>query len=70
MNWSTWISTLRLVTFAQIRSKLPNCGNQSAAFFCEQENLLGGHFWAMGRFNLLGGQSNLLFTSLQVVANI
>ena len=29
-------------------------------FFCEQDNLLCGQFWAMGRFNLLGGQSNLL----------
>ena len=29
-------------------------------FFCVQDNLLGGQFWAMGRFNLLGGQSNLL----------
>ena len=28
--------------------------------FCGQDNLLGGQFWAMGRFNLLGGQSNLL----------
>ena len=27
-------------------------------FFCGQDNLLGGEFWAMGRFNLLGGQSN------------
>ena len=29
-------------------------------FSCGQENLLGGQFWAMGRLNLLGGQSNLL----------
>ena len=29
-------------------------------FFCGQDNLPGGQFWAMGRFNLLGGQSNLL----------
>ena len=28
-------------------------------FFCEQDNLLGGQFWAMGRLNLLGGQINL-----------
>ena len=32
----------------------------SAYFFCGQDNLLGGQFWAMGRFNLLGGQNNLL----------
>ena len=25
-------------------------------FFCGQDNLLGGQFWAVGRFNLLGGQ--------------
>ena len=29
-------------------------------FFCGQDNLLGGQFWAMGRSDLLGGQSNLL----------
>ena len=29
-------------------------------FFCGQDNLLGGQFWAMGRLNLLGGQINLL----------
>ena len=29
-------------------------------FFCGQDNLLGGQFWAMDRFNLLGGQINLL----------
>ena len=29
-------------------------------FFCGQNNLLGGQFRAMGRFNLLDGQSNLL----------
>ena len=29
-------------------------------FFCGQDHLLGGQFWAMGRFNLLGGLSNLL----------
>ena len=32
--------------------------------YCElligQNNLLGGQFWASGRFNLLGGQSRLL----------
>ena len=32
--------------------------------FCGQDTLLGGHFWAMGRFNLLGGQSNLLFRQM------
>ena len=26
--------------------------------FCGQDNLLGGHFWAMGKLNLLGGQNN------------
>ena len=25
-------------------------------FFCGQDNLQGGQFWAMGRFNLLGGK--------------
>ena len=29
-------------------------------FFCGQDNLQGGQFWAMGRLNLLGGQINLL----------
>ena len=29
-------------------------------FFLWQDNLLGGQFWAIGRFNLLGGQGNLL----------
>ena len=29
-------------------------------FFCGQDNLLGVQFWAMGRFDLLGGQNNLL----------
>ena len=28
--------------------------------FCGQDNLLGGQFWAMGRLNLLGAQTNLL----------
>ena len=28
--------------------------------FCEQDNFFGGQFWAMGRLNFLGGQSNLL----------
>ena len=28
-------------------------------FFCEQDYLLGGQFWAMGRFNSLGGQDYL-----------
>ena len=27
-------------------------------FFCGQDNLLGGQFGVMGRFNLLGGQNN------------
>ena len=27
--------------------------------FCGKGHLLGGQFWAMGKFNLLGGQSNL-----------
>ena len=26
----------------------------------KQDDLLGGQCWAMGRFNLLGGKSNLL----------
>ena len=32
-------------------------------FFGGQNNLQGGHFWAMGRSNLLdvGGQNNLLY---------
>ena len=51
-------SNLGLHTFAQIRSKLAICN--SAYFFCWLDNLLGGQFWAMGSFNLLGGQSNLL----------
>ena len=44
--------------------------------FCGQNNLLGGHFWTMGRLHLLGGQinllggkcppNNLLFTSLSL----
>ena len=29
-------------------------------FFCGQDNLPDGHFWATGRFNLLGGQNNIL----------
>ena len=29
-------------------------------FFCGQDKLLSGKFWAMGRFNLLGGQKNSL----------
>ena len=48
--------------------------NHSAYFFGGQDNLLSGQFWAMGRFNLLGGQNNLLggqvnllFTSLMLV---
>ena len=40
------------------------CYNHSrspcAALSLPQDNLLGGQFWAMGRFNLLGGQSKLL----------
>ena len=34
--------------------------NNSAYFFCWQDNLQGGQFWAMGRFNLLGGQNDLI----------
>ena len=29
-------------------------------FFCGHDNLLGGQIWAMGMFNLLGGQNTLL----------
>ena len=44
----------------KIRSKMSVCNNHSAYCFCGQDNFLGGQFWAMGRFNLLGGQTNLL----------
>ena len=32
------------------------CFDHRAYFFCGQDNLLGGQFWAMSRFILLGGQ--------------
>ena len=38
--------------------------NHSAYFFCGHDNLLGGQFWAMGRFNLLGGLNSLLSVKL------
>ena len=50
-----------LSIFHKFRSKLPICNDHSVYFFfCGQDNLLGGQFWAMGMLNLLGGQSNLL----------
>ena len=36
-------------------------------FQCTQDNFLCGKFWAMGRFNLLGGQSTLLGGHLHVL---
>ena len=44
--------------------KMSVCENRSSYFFCGHDNLLGGQFWAMGIFNLLGGQNNLLVGQL------
>ena len=44
----------------EARTLLISNPDHSAYFFCEQDNLLGGQFWAMGGFNSLGGQNNLL----------
>ena len=41
-------------------SKLPVCNTRSTYFLSGQDNSMIGQFWAVGRFNLLGGQSNLL----------
>ena len=41
---------------------MPICYNHSGHFFCGQDNLLGGQFWAMGRFNLLGGPMPIQLT--------
>ena len=49
--------------------KLPIFNKYGGTFFFGQDNLLGGQVWAMARFNLLDGQSNL-FTSLVVVQNV
>ena len=38
--------------------------------FCGQVILLGGQFWAMGRFDLLGGQSNLLGGQIPTQLNV
>ena len=43
----------------KFRAKLPISSDHSVYFFCGQDNLLGGQFWAMDMFNLLGGQRNL-----------
>ena len=55
MGFPTWDQSI----LYKFRFKLPICNNLSA-YFCRQDNLLGGQFWAMGRCNLLGGQSNSL----------
>ena len=53
----TWVWSILDI----FRFKLSFCNNHSAFFFfCGQDDLLGGQFWAMNRFNLLGGQNNLL----------
>ena len=49
------------VTFeTNFRDILRIFNNFSCTFFCGQNNLPGGQFWVMGKFNSLGGQSNLL----------
>ena len=35
--------------------------NYSVYFACRQDDLLDGQFWALGRFNLLGGQLSTQF---------
>ena len=57
LEWGFQLAWGKSLILHKFRSKLPICNNQS---FCDQGNLLDGQFWAMGRFNLLGGQSNLL----------
>ena len=42
------------------------CNYHSAYFFYGQDDLLGGQFWAMGRFYSLGGQNNLLGGQLPI----
>ena len=55
-----WSFPLGVSQFGKNKSKLPIFNNSDAHFFCWQDNLLGGQLWAMGRFDLLGGQINLL----------
>ena len=55
-----WNFPLGVSEFCKNKSKLPISNKSDAHFFCGQDSLLGWQFWAMGRFNLLGGQSNLL----------
>ena len=45
-------SALEWSVLQKFTSKFPSFDN------CGQDNSLGGQFWAMGRLNLLGGQSN------------
>ena len=65
------VSYFELVKFAQVRYKLSVCDNRSAYFyFCGEDNLLGGQFWAMGRFILLGEQNNILRGQLLTQLNL
>ena len=55
-----WSFPLEASQFRKNKSKLPIFNNSDARLFCGQDNLLGGQFWALGRFDLLNGQVNLL----------
>ena len=59
-GFSSGIFLLGLVNFAKTSLNCLFLIKVMPIFFCGQDSLLGGQFWAMGRFNLLGGQSNLL----------
>ena len=50
----------RLVNFAKTSINCLFLIIMIPIFFCGQDNLLGGQFWAMDGFDLLGGQINLL----------
>ena len=49
-----------LGNFAKTEIKMSIFSLLGCPYFSGQGNLLGGQFWVMGRFNLLGRQNNLL----------
>ena len=58
--YRTCFSAEKVSQFCKNKYKLSIFNNNDTYFFCGQDNLLGGQFWAMDGFDLLGGQINLL----------
>ena len=47
-------SHLGSVSLPKFTSELPSCDNCGGPFSCEQDYLLCGQFWAMGRLSYMG----------------